>query len=189
MESGSGSSVHVRDAVEADLAAVTDIFNQAIPGGDAEWTESLHTVDERRSWMRDRVSEGRPVIVAIDDADRVIGVASYGDFRDSTCREGFRFVVEHSVYLDDAARGTGAADRLMDELEARAAAAGMRVMLATIDGRNERSIAFHSRRGFREVGRLPAVGYTFGVWRDFVILQLDLHPAVDGTPPSTARHT
>ncbi|MEM8746112.1 MAG: GNAT family N-acetyltransferase, partial [Actinomycetota bacterium] len=101
MESGSGSSVHVRDAVEADLAAVTDIFNQAIPGGDAEWTESLHTVDERRSWMRDRVSEGRPVIVAIDDADRVIGVASYGDFRDSTCREGFRFVVEHSVYLDD----------------------------------------------------------------------------------------
>lgn len=183
METRPTSSVDVRDATEHDLEPITDIFNQAIPGGDAEWTETLHTVDERRSWMRDRLAQGRPVLVATNADDRVVGVASYGDFRDSTCREGFRFVVEHSVYLDAGARGTGAADRLMDELETRAAAAGIRVMLATVDGRNERSIAFHARRGFREVGRLPAVGYTFDVWRDFVIMQLDLHPAVDGSPP------
>ncbi len=163
----------IRDAVEADMTKVTDIFNQAIPAGDAEWTEVLHTVEERTDWWRDRVSASRPVIVAELD-EQVVGVASYGDFRDSTRREGFRFVCEHSVYLDASARGTGAADALMDELCDRARTNGLRRMIATIDAFNDRSIAFHVRRGFVEVGRMPDIGFTFDTWRTMVLLQLDL---------------
>ena len=166
-------AIVVRDATEADLERITDIFNQAIPAGNAEWTERLHTVDERRAWREGRLAADRPVLVAERDG-RVVGVASYGDFRDSTCREGFRFTAEHSVYLDDSARGSGAADLLMDEIERHARSHGIRMMLATIDGTNEASIRFHLRRGYVETGRLPSVGHTFGVWRDFVILQLDL---------------
>lgn len=165
--------MQIRDATEADLGSITDIFNQAIPAGDAEWTEVLHMVDERRQWWRDRQATGRPVIVAEVDG-RVIGVASYGDFRDSTLREGFRFVCEHSVYLAHSARGTGAAGALMDELCERARAGGLRRMIATIDAFNERSIAFHLRRGFVEVGRMPDIGFTFDTWRTMVLLQLDL---------------
>ncbi|MFN3257429.1 MAG: GNAT family N-acetyltransferase [Ilumatobacter sp.] len=167
------TSIQVRDAVDHDIVTITDIFNQAIPDGNAEWTEHLHPVEERRGWWQARVSSGRPVLVAVRD-DAVIGVASYGDFRDSTCREGFRFTAEHSVYLDRSAKGSGAADLLMDELEERARAAGIRMMLATIDGSNEASIRFHARRGYVETGRLPAVGFTFDTWRDFIIMQLDL---------------
>ena len=167
--------VTVRDATDDDAETITDIFNQAIPSGNAEWTENLHTVDERRQWRSDRVATGRPVLVA-EAGGKVVGVASYGDFRDSTCREGFRFTAEHSVYLDEAAKGSGAADLLMDELEARARTNGVRMMLATIDGTNEPSLRFHARRGYLETGRLPSVGYTFGVWRDFVVMQLDLRP-------------
>lgn len=155
------------------MTKVTDIFNQAIPAGDAEWTEVLHTVEERTDWWRDRVSASRPVIVAELD-EQVVGVASYGDFRDSTRREGFRFVCEHSVYLDASARGTGAADALMDELCDRARTNGLRRMIATIDAFNDRSIAFHVRRGFVEVGRMPDIGFTFDTWRTMVLLQLDL---------------
>ena len=177
--------IEIRDAVEADLPRITAIVNQAIPRGDAEWTERPHTVDERRDWWRDRVGSGRPVLVAVEHDDHghdgrdpstgeVIGVASYGDFRDSTCREGFRFTVEHSVYLDEAAKGSGAADALMDELEARARAAGVRVIVATIDALNARSIRFHERRGYVEVGRMPNIGYTFDTWRTMVLLQREL---------------
>ena len=114
-------------------------------------------------------------VATIDDHhDAVVGVASYGDFRDSTCREGFRFVVEHSVYLAEAAKGSGAADALMDALEAHARDAGIRVMVATIDAANERSVRFHRRRGFVEVGRMPNIGFTFGVWRTMVLLQREL---------------
>jgi L-amino acid N-acyltransferase len=170
-------TIEIRDAAHDDLEKITDIFNQAIPAGNAEWTEQLHSVDERLDWWRGRVASGRPVFVAVrtdGTTPEVIGVASYGDFRDSTCREGFRFTAEHSVYLDESAKGSGAADLLMDALEAHARRAGIRMMLATIDGTNEPSIRFHARRGYVETGRLPAVGYTFSQWRDFVIMQLDL---------------
>lgn len=165
--------VRIRDAIQADIGAITDIFNQAIPDGDAEWTEVLHTAAERTAWWRERTASGRPVIVA-EQQGGVIGVASYGDFRDSDLREGFRFVCEHSVYLDASARGAGAADALMDELCERARTSGLRRMIATIDALNERSIAFHLRRGFVEVGRMPDIGFTFDTWRTMVLLQLDL---------------
>ena len=166
-------TISVRTATEADVGRITDIFNLAIPGGDAEWTERMHTNDERLAWLREREATGRPVLVADDDGE-VVGVASYGDFRDSALREGFRFVCEHSVYVDDAARGSGAADLLMDELESVARANGIRQMVATIDAFNDRSIRFHSRRGYVEVGRMPDIGYTFGTWRTMVLMQLDL---------------
>lgn len=165
--------MEIRDAVDADLATITDIYNQAIPNGDAEWTEVFHTVEERREWLEGRRATGRPVIVADVDG-QVVGVASYGDFRDSTTREGFRFVCEHSVYVDASARGTGAADALMDELSDRARANGLRRMVGTIDAFNERSLAFHLRRGFVEVGRMPDIAFTFDTWRTMVLLQLDL---------------
>ncbi len=163
----------VRAATDGDVGRITDIFNQAIPAGDAEWTERLHDEAERAAWLHDRVTGGRPVLVAERDGV-VIGVASYGDFRDSTLREGFRFVCEHSVYVDEAARGSGAADALMDELESIARANGIRQMVATIDAFNDRSVAFHARRGFVEVGRMPDIGFTFDTWRTMVLMQLDL---------------
>jgi len=169
---------NIRTATDADIARITDIFNQAIPAGDAEWTETLHTADERLAWLHDRQASGRPVIVAerigSAGAETVIGVASYGDFRESTCREGFRFVCEHSVYVDRSAQGSGAAAALMDELERLARQNGLKRMVATIDALNERSIAFHLRRGFVEVGRMPDIGFTFDTWRTMVLLQLDL---------------
>ena len=166
-------AAQIRPATDADVSRITDIFNQAIPAGDAEWTERLHNDDDRLVWLHDRAAAGRPVIVAELD-ETVVGVASYGDFRDSTLREGFRFVCEHSVYVDGSARGTGAADALMDELESIAKANGLRQMIATIDASNERSVAFHARRGFVEVGRMPDIGFTFGTWRTMVLMQLDL---------------
>jgi len=123
--------------------------------------------------LHDRTAADRPVLVA-EHNGHVVGVASYGDFRDSGVREGFRFVCEHSVYVDNTARGIGAADALMDELESIARENGLRQMIATIDASNGRSVAFHARRGFIEVGRMPDIGFTFDTWRTMVLMQLDL---------------
>ncbi len=165
--------MEIRVATESDIEKITDIFNQTIPAGDSEWTEVLHTIEERTDWWRNRLDADRPVIVA-DVGGSVVGVASYGGFREDGCRNGFRLVCEHSVYLDAEARGTGAGDALMDELCTVAKDQGLRWMVATIDAANARSLAFHERRGFFEVGRMPEIGFTFDTWRSMVLLQLDL---------------
>ena len=165
--------MEIRPATADDVEEITAIHNQSIPAGTAEWTENPHTVDGRAAWLADKQADGWPVFVAVE-GERVIGTATFGNFRDSTCREGFRFTVEHSVYVDEDFQGQGVAGALMDVLEGEARARGLKVMIGAIDGANETSLAFHTGRGYVEVGRLPDVGYTWGTWRSLVLVQLSL---------------
>ena len=167
--------MEIRQATLDDVDTITSIHNQSIRGGVAEWTETSHTMTERTNWLNDKLAAGWPVLVA-EESGLVVGTATYGDFRDSTCREGFRFTVEHSVYVDTAHQGAGIASLLMDALEATARERGIRVMIGAIDGANERSLDFHRARGYAEVGRLPGVGYTFDTWRTLVLVQLTFSP-------------
>lgn len=167
--------MRIRDATDTDIPAITDIVNQAIPAGNTEWVEELHTPADRMDWLTDRQQRGFPVVVA-DTGDAVVGLASYAEFREPGNAGAFRFTVEHSIYLDRAARGSGAAGALMDELVARARAAGLRQMVATIDATNPASLRFHERYGFVETGRMPDIAITFDTWRTMVIMQLDLRP-------------
>jgi len=165
--------MEIRSARRSDAEVITRIHNQSIPLGIAEWTENPHSVEERSRWLEQKFGSGWPVLVA-EWAEGVVGVATFGDFRDSTRREGFRFTVEHSVYVDEARYGAGIATALMDSLESLARDRGLRVMIGAIDGANEGSLAFHRRRGYVEVGRMPDVGYTFDTWRSLVLVQLML---------------
>jgi len=113
------------------------------------------------------VSAGYPVLVA-EDASGVTGFASFGDFRP---RPGYRFSVEHSVYVRDDRRGHGVGGALMAALLARATAMGKHVMIAGVDAENTASLRFHERLGFERVAHFREVGFKFGRWLDLVFLQ------------------
>ena len=99
-----------------------------------------------------------------------IGFATYGPFRDNERLPGYRFTVEHSVHVSEAAWGKGVGRRLMDELIARAAAGGVHVMLGAVDAANGGSVRFHERVGFVEQGRLREVGWKHDQWLDLVFM-------------------
>jgi len=168
--------VTIRDAHDDDVEAITALYDRYIATRTIEWTERHHTVEGRRAWLADKQRGGWPVLVAEVDAGsgRVVGVATYGDFRDSVQREGYRFTVEHTVHVDEHTEGLGVGRALMDALVARAQAAGLHAMIGAIDGENHASIAFHERLGFVEVGRLPEVGRKFDRWLDLVLMQRTL---------------
>lgn len=157
----------LRDATEVDLARILEITNHAIAHTTAIWSLAPTTLDERTAWFRGRRERGFPVVVAVD-AERVVGFASYGEFRP---REGYRHSVEHSLYVDAELRGRGIGAMLLANVVERARAAGLHAMIGAIDAENAVSIRLHERHGFRVVGRLPEVGRKFDRWLDLVFMQ------------------
>lgn len=167
--------MNIRDAEIADLPALLAIHNEAVRELDALWMEREDTMEDRRAWFEARKAAGFPVILATDDDGQVLGYGSYGTYRS---REGYRATVEHSVYLFADARGKGAGRALLNELIARARAAGLHAMVAVIDARNEVSILMHQKFGFEGSGILREVGQKKGRWLDQVqmVLLLDDRP-------------
>ncbi len=165
----------IRDATAADMPAVADLVNATIPITNASWTEWPETYEYRAAWFDGQKSAANPVLVA-EDNGQVIAFASYGDFRDSHKRPGYRFTVEHSVHVCEAYWGQGVGRALIEALIERATTDGKHVMVAAIDGTNDASIRLHERLGFTEVARMPEIGFKFGRWLDLVLMQRVLDP-------------
>jgi phosphinothricin acetyltransferase len=111
-----------------------------------------------------------PIIVAVDEQlDQVVGYASYSQFRKW---EGFRFCVEHSIYLSEKSRGKGLGKLLLTELLSIAKNRGIHSVIAGIDSQNVPGIAFHNAMGFEQVGLVKESGFKFDRWLDLVLMQL-----------------
>jgi len=168
--------VLVRDATEADLPAIVDLYNALIPTTTIAWTDRLETLDERRTWFQARQAAGDAVLVA-EDGSEVVGYCAWSGFRDNLHWPGYRQTVEHSIHVRGDHHGRGVGRALVTALLDRARAAGMHVVVAAVDAENTGSVRFHERLGFVEVGRLPEVGRKFGRWLDLVLLQQILEPS------------
>jgi L-amino acid N-acyltransferase len=164
------TEILVRDACEQDLPAIVEITNQAIRETTAVWSYTLATIDARRQWLEDRQQRSYPVLVA-EVEHQVVGFASFGDFRPW---EGYRYTVEHSIYVTPDRHRQGIGRLLLASLIDRARAAGKHSMIGGIDAANTASLRLHGQFGFVEVGRLPEVGWKFERWLDLVLLQLVL---------------
>jgi L-amino acid N-acyltransferase len=169
-------SIAVRDAVAGDLPATLAIYNELIDSTTVAWAEQPQTLEERRAWFDEQNRRDLPTLVAVEESD-IVGMTSYGDFRDSIHWPGYRFTVEHSIHVRGDRRGEGVGQVLLLELIRRARGRGVHVMVAGIDAENTGSIRFHERLGFVEVARMPETGHKFGRWLDLVLMQRVLEPA------------
>jgi L-amino acid N-acyltransferase YncA len=163
----------IRQAEERDIPAITAIYNEVVANSNAVWTEKPDTEAERLAWLGARRALGYPVLVATEGAT-VVGYGTFGDFR---AWPGYRYSVEHSLYIQSGCRGRGLGRILMTELISAAAALGKHVLIAGIDGGNQASIRLHASMGFAEVARMPEVGRKFGRWLDLVFMQRILDAA------------
>ena len=167
----------IRDATEHDLPAIRAIYNDAVLNTTAIWNEQPVDLANRQAWFSARQAQQYPILVAVDN-DEVTGYASFGDWRPF---EGFRYSVEHSVYVRNDQRGRGLGPRLMQALIERARSRGKHVMVAAIESGNLASICLHERLGFVTTGQMPQVGIKFGRWLDLTFMQLTLNPGAE--PP------
>ncbi len=158
----------IRDATRDDLPRILAITNEAIANTTALWTLTPTALAARAEWYEERRRLGFPVLVASIGGE-VLGFASFGSFRPW---EAYERTVEHSLYIDAAARGRGLGSALLAALVRRAEAGGMHAMVGGIEAGNAASLRLHARLGFREAGRLREVGRKFGRWLDLVFMEL-----------------
>ena len=160
----------IRYAQVADLAAILDIYNDAILDTTSVYYYEARTIQDRLSWYEKKVRDGLPVLV-FEENSHVIGFATFGPFR---ARPAYKYTVEHSVYVHKHHRGKGVGTRLMIELIKIANETGYATMVAGIDSNNEVSRIMHENLGFTNCGTIERVGYKFGKWLDLTFYRYEL---------------
>ncbi len=164
----------IRPVEERDIPDIREIYNYYV-------TNSVVTFDEKKwtlAQWRDKVDHlrtlGLPFLVAESPTGQVLG---YALVQPLSSKSAYRFSVENSIYLGQAATGKGLGRALLEALIAACEKAGLREMVAIISDKGaEASMALHESAGFVEVGRMGRVGYKFGRWLGTISLQKSLKP-------------
>jgi L-amino acid N-acyltransferase YncA len=161
-------ALEIRPATEADLPAVTDIYEHAVLHGTATFELIPPDLTEMTRRFKALMDGGYPYLAAALDS-RVIGYAYAGPYRP---RPAYRFTVENSVYLTPSIHRRGIGLQLLQRLIAECETRGYRQMIAVIgDSANAGSIGVHAKTGFAMIGTHPNVGFKFGRWLDTVMMQ------------------
>jgi L-amino acid N-acyltransferase YncA len=169
----------IRPATEADLAAITGIYEHAVRHGTATFELTPPDLAEMTRRFKALADGGFPYFVAVLDG-AVIGYAYAGPYRP---RPAYRFTVENSVYLQPVIHRRGIGLQLLRRLIAECEARGYRQMIAVIgDSANAGSIGVHTKCGFQMIGTHPDVGFKFGRWLDTVMMQLALGDGATTVP-------
>ncbi|WP_428965669.1 GNAT family N-acetyltransferase [Micromonospora fluostatini] len=156
-------TVTVRPMRARDAERVLAIYQLGLDGGDASFETSAP------SWAEfDATRLPAHRFVAVDDTGTVLGWIAVTP---TSRRPVYAGVVEHSVYVDPAARGRGVARALLDALIADTEAAGIWTVQSGVFPENTASLGLHDRLGFRVVGVRERVGRRDGRWRDVVLLE------------------
>ena len=162
------SSLEIRPATEADLPAITAIYEHAVLYGTATFELIAPDLAEMTRRFKTLAEGGFPYFVGTLEG-KVIGYAYAGSYR---ARPAYRFTVENSVYLDPAVHRRGIGTQLLQKLIAQCEALGYRQMIAVVgDSANAGSIGAHIKTGFTLLGTHPDVGFKFGRWLDTVMMQ------------------
>ncbi|WP_121064204.1 GNAT family N-acetyltransferase [Chachezhania antarctica] len=167
----------IRPADPADAPAIAALQNRAIRETDITFT----TEEVAEADIAARIAQRLPAFLVAETGTGIAGFATYGPFRSGP---GYAFVREHTIHVAPAAWGRGIGRALMQELERVALADGVDILIGGVSATNRDGLAFHTRIGFTETGRLPAVGQKFGRRLDLVLLQKFLRPAGPDGPDS-----
>jgi phosphinothricin acetyltransferase len=154
--------VEIRAMTAEDWPTVESIYAAGIATGDATFETAPPSWEE---FDAGRLADHR--LVAVEQGE-IVGWAALSPTSSRACYAG---VVEHSVYVAEAARGRGVGRALMEELIAGADAGGIWTIQTSIFPENVASVTLHERAGFRVVGRRERIAELNGVWRDTVLLE------------------
>lgn len=154
----------IRKAKEADLVAVSEIYNQGIRTRKSTFETNVRTVQDIAVWLK---RPNHPFLVAERDT-QILGWVAASEYRSRSCYAG---IAEFSIYIDQQAQGQGVGNALIPAFFIACTEAGFWKILSRIFPENKASLALCKKHGFREVGFYEKHAQLEGVWKDVVIVE------------------
>ncbi|MGW5350039.1 N-acetyltransferase family protein [Streptomyces sp. NPDC004031] len=168
------TDVQVRAGTEADLAALTDIYNHYVRETPVTFDIDPITPDDRRPWLLSHPEDGphRLLVAQPVEGGQVVGYATSSPYRP---KAAYATSVETSIYLAPGAGGRGIGSLLYAALFEALADEDVHRAYAGVALPNQASIRIHERFGFQQVGVFQEVGRKFGTYHDVAWLEKRLH--------------
>lgn len=164
----------VRDATEADLPAIVDIYNQSIAAGWSTADTKPITVPERVEWFRKHNPEKRPLWVAELDGQIVawIGLTSF-----YAGRPAYNATAEVSLYIATAYHRRGIGTFLKKRMIAHCPQLGVTTLVSMHFDHNAATQRINDELGFELAGHLKEIAVIDGQPRGLLISLLRIPPA------------
>ncbi|MFI6339151.1 GNAT family N-acetyltransferase [Streptomyces sp. NPDC050535] len=167
------TEVQVRPGKEADLDALTAIYNHYVRETPITFDTAVFTSEERRPWLLSHPEDGPHRLMVASDANSqaIHGYATSSAFR---AKPAYATSVEVTVYLAPGAAGRGIGTLLYKALFAALAGEDVHRAYAGVAQPNEASVRLHERFGFQHVGTYREVGRKFGRYWDVAWYEKEL---------------
>src|SRR3954468_3918292 len=156
----------IRDALEADLPAIVEIYNAAIATRTSTAFLGPVTIEERLPWFR-RHSPGAFPLWVVELESEIAGWLSFHEF---IPRPAYNGAAEISIYVNEKFRRRGIGRTLLARAIATAPKLNIRMLLGYVLGHNEASLALFAQGGFERWGHLPRIARFETAERDLVIV-------------------
>jgi phosphinothricin acetyltransferase len=164
----------IRNANEADLPAIVEIYNQSIPAGWSTADTQPITVADRLDWFRKFDPARRPIWVAEADGS-VVAVAYLSSFYGG--RPAYDATAEVSVYIATAHQRQGIGRSIKRWVIEQCPRLGVTTLLSMHFDHNEATRRINESLGFQQQGHLTDIALVQGRKRGLVISTLRIPPA------------
>jgi len=165
-------NITVRDALEADLSTIVNIYNSTVPSRRITADTEPVSIESRLDWFQAHSPDDYPIWVAEKD-HTVVGWLSLQPFHD---RPAYRATAEISIYIAADHRRQGIGQQLLTEAIARSPSLRIKTLLGLVFAQNEPSLRLLQRFGFEEWGLLPSVAEFDVGTCDLMIMGLKVRP-------------
>ena len=159
-----------RHGTEADLAAITEIYNYFVQNTVITFDTVPFRASDRLGWFHQFHHHGpHQLFVAVSAGNVVQGFAYSTAFRD---KPAYEKTVEVAIYLAPHADEQGIGSTLYAALfTALDHEAGLHRAVAMIAQPNPGSEALHEKFGFKRAGELSEAGFKFGRYVDILMME------------------
>jgi L-amino acid N-acyltransferase YncA len=157
----------IRAAIESDVLAITDIYNEAVLNTTATFDTDTKSLEDRLAWFRNH-DDKHPIIVA-EIAGTVVGWGSLSRWSE---RVAYDTTAEASVYVHVDHRQKGIGKQLLEVLILEGERVGLHSIISRVTSENEVSMRLNEIFQFEKVGILKEVGRKFDRFLDVHIMQV-----------------